>query len=175
MLAHGPPLSRGELRTKNSPLERGGPLVLRQAQDPEPVEWARAVGCVYWRVRSAQALFGRGLAKRLLDAHSACVAIQSFTSDIRFEEFEASALIRSAVEGQFEIIGESLGRAQNEDPSLEQLLPEIPRIVGLRNRLIHGYDSVDDQIVWDLVQSKLLPLRSKLAEALSNAGFPPDP
>ena len=85
--------------------------------------------------------------KRLLEAHAACVAISHFVAGTDAAGFAASALIRSAVERQFEIIGEALGRAAREEPALTDLLPEIPRIVGLRNRLIHGYDSVDDQIV----------------------------
>ncbi len=48
-------------------------------------------------------------AKRLLDAHTACVAIETFTSAVNFTEFSASALLRSAVERQFEIVGEAWG------------------------------------------------------------------
>lgn len=81
--------------------------------------------------------------------------------------------MRSAVERQFEIVGEALGRAAREAPELNEAMPEIPRIVGLRNRLIHGYDSVDDQIIWDIVQTKIPALREKLKIALDAAGFPP--
>lgn len=51
--------------------------------------------------------------------------------------------------------------------------PEIAihRIVGLRNRLIHGYDSVDDQLVWDLVRHKLPTLSALLRELLKHAGY----
>lgn len=40
---------------------------------------------------------------------------------------------------------------------------ELPKIVGLRNRLIHGYDSVDDEILWDIVQTKLPVLKTQVA------------
>ena len=82
-------------------------------------------------------------------------------------------MLRSAVERQFEIVGEALGRAAAMDETLVRLIPEIPQIVGLRNRLIHGYDSVDDQIVWDIVQTKLPGLRRSLELQLSLAGFRP--
>ncbi|HLP08054.1 MAG TPA: HepT-like ribonuclease domain-containing protein [Opitutaceae bacterium] len=49
---------------------------------------------------------------------------------------------------------------------MQSTVAEIPRIVGLRNRLIHGYDTVDDQIIWDLVQTKLPPLTQILGELL---------
>jgi uncharacterized protein with HEPN domain len=40
-----------------------------------------------------------------------------------------------------------LGRAAAEDPSLERQVPALRQVVGLRNRLIHGYDSIDDEII----------------------------
>jgi uncharacterized protein with HEPN domain len=101
--------------------------------------------------------------KRLLDALTACEAIGEFVGSRDFSEYEANALLRSAVERQFEIVGEALGRAAQEDDTLPERLPELRRIVGLRNRLIHGYDSVDDAIVWDIVQHKLPALRVELA------------
>lgn len=113
------------------------------------------------------------VAKRLLEAHAACVAIDEFLHGVDFEAFAASRLLRSAVERQFEIIEEALGRAARADPGLSETIPEIPRIVGLRNRLIHGYDSVDDQLVWDIVQTKVHGLRERLAAELAAAGFTP--
>ncbi len=104
--------------------------------------------------------------KLLYDARSACLAIEAFTAGADFGRYASDALLRSAVERQFEIIGEALGRALRLDPALEHRIPEIHRIVGLRNRLIHGYDSVDDQLVWDLVRTKLPALTALLGESL---------
>ncbi|HUG11003.1 MAG TPA: HepT-like ribonuclease domain-containing protein [Opitutaceae bacterium] len=101
-----------------------------------------------------------------MDAKAACDAIESFTSGLDIEGFAASALIRSAVERQFEIIGEALSKASKEDDNVARLLPDVPRIVGLRNRLIHGYDNVDDQLIWDIVRTKLPALRNALAMQL---------
>jgi len=112
------------------------------------------------------------VAKRLVDAHAACVAVISFTAGLTFDAFSASLLLRSAVERQFEIIGEALGRAARDDASIEKTVPELPRVVGLRNRLIHGYDNVDDQILWDLVQNKIPSLAAKLAALLRENGWP---
>lgn len=53
------------------------------------------------------------------------------------------------------------------DASLAYTVPEIPRIVGLRNRLIHGYDQVDDQLIWDIVRTKIGPLAVALGNILS--------
>jgi len=106
--------------------------------------------------------------KRLTDALTACEAIAQFTAGLGFAEFSGSALIRSAVERQFEIVGDALGKAAREEPALVQAVPEIPRIVGLRNRLIHGYDNVDDQLVWDVVQAKLPGLAIALRRQLES-------
>jgi uncharacterized protein with HEPN domain len=51
-------------------------------------------------------------------------------------------------------------------------VPALRQVVGLRNRLIHGYDSIDDEIIWDIVQTKLLPLNEKLRALLAGAGYP---
>ena len=53
--------------------------------------------------------------------------------------------------------------AAKDDDSLLEAIPELPRIVGLRNRLIHGYDSVDPELVWDIVKTKIPPLKHQLA------------
>ncbi len=111
------------------------------------------------------------IAKRLFDARAACVAIESFTRGLEYESYAVNAMLRSAVERQFEIVGEALGKAVALDPSLETHVPEIHRIVGLRNRLIHGYDSVDDQLVWDLVRNKLPRLSALLGRLLDQAGI----
>ncbi len=100
--------------------------------------------------------------KRIQDALSACALIQEFTAGVNFEGFSKSALVKSAVERQFEIIGEALNKASALDASLAYRVPEIPRIVELRNRLIHGYDAVDDQLVWDVVRAKIKPLQTEL-------------
>lgn len=76
--------------------------------------------------------------KRLLDAYRACDAIQEFVGDVGFAKYESDLMLRSAVERQLEIIGEALGQAANEDEELEEKIPAIPRIVALRNRVIHG-------------------------------------
>lgn len=111
------------------------------------------------------------VAKRLLDALKAAKRIRDFTSGKQFRDFSQSELLRSAVERQFEIVGEALGRAAAADPGISLRMPELPRIVGLRNRLIHGYDSVDDEIVWDIVTTKIGPLADELERLLTGAGF----
>lgn len=106
--------------------------------------------------------------KRLEDATAACTRIGDFTQGHSLEQFLRSDLLRSAVERQLEIIGEALGIASREDPSVEDLIPELPRIVALRNRIIHGYDSVDPELVWDLAKTKAPALLAQLETVLKD-------
>lgn len=108
--------------------------------------------------------------KRLLDAACACEAIAGFTAGKSFADYEADHLLRSAVERQFEIVGEALGKAMKAAPALARDMPEVPRIVAFRNRLIHGYDSVDDELVWNIVQTKLAALEKMLRLWLTEHG-----
>ena len=104
--------------------------------------------------------------KRLLDVVTACEAIAEFVAGKDFAAYEADRLLRSGVERQFEIIGEALNKAGSAEPSLATQIPDFHRIIGLRNRLIHGYDNVDDEILWDVVQSKLAPLQAQVSAVL---------
>lgn len=106
--------------------------------------------------------------KRILDAINACQLIEEFTGGCDYQHFSESALLRSAVERQFEIVGEALNRASHDDTSLGHRIPEIPKVIGLRNRLIHGYDAVDDQLIWDIVQTKIIPLHEALEALLAD-------
>lgn len=108
--------------------------------------------------------------KRLEDARDACLRVREFTRDITFEAFLASDLLQSAVERQLEIIGESLGIAAKNDDSVQTHVPELPRIVAFRNRLIHGYDSVDPELVWDVLQTKIDPLLDHLKAVVGEIG-----
>lgn len=104
--------------------------------------------------------------KRLFDAWQACRAIEEFTAGTDFTGYMGNAMMRSAVERQLEIIGEALNLARQTDETLEDALPEVRQIISMRNRIIHGYDSVDHMLVWDVVQAKLMPLRQKLEQLL---------
>ncbi len=104
------------------------------------------------------------LQQRIHDAMSACRAILDFTSSASFESYTYDLLLRSAVERQFEILGEALNHAYKLDLDIAQKLPDLPRIVGMRNRIIHGYDAVDDEIIWDAVQHYVPPLLKDLTE-----------
>lgn len=66
-----------------------------------------------------------------------------------------------------EIIGEAAARVQ---PETSSALPDVPwpQIVALRNRLIHGYDSVDHDILWNIVSQNLPSLIGRLEASLAD-------
>lgn len=92
----------------------------------------------------------------LEDIRQASELIMSFVADKDFDCYSNDILLKSAVERQFEIVGEALNRLYKKDPELTVTIKEYQKIISFRNMLIHGYDVVDDRVVWDIV-SKYLP------------------
>ena len=79
-------------------------------------------------------------------------------------------MLRSAIERQFEIIGEALNRLKRLDPETAVRISDYQRIIDFRNVLAHGYDVVSDQVVWDIVQNKLPDLRREIDELKGDLG-----
>jgi uncharacterized protein with HEPN domain len=103
--------------------------------------------------------------KLLLDILTSCRAIQEFTAGKSLNDYEQSRLLRSATEREFEVIGEALNRLDKLVPDVAAKISSKEQIISFRNRIIHGYDSVDDVIVWSVVQNNL-PILSLEVETL---------
>ncbi len=85
----------------------------------------------------------------------------SDSSDIDFAvEFENIDVESYAANYFDEIIGEAVNRVVQTDPSVE--LPDSKKIIDTRNRIIHGYDVVSDDITWSIILRHL----SRLKEAI---------
>ena len=108
--------------------------------------------------------------KYLWDARRAAQRIVRFTTGRSYADYLTDEMLRSAVERQFEIIGEAFACLRRADPELAAGIPELPRIVAFRNMLIHGYATVNDQLVWAVVVSDLPPLLSMLDGLLEARG-----
>ena len=107
--------------------------------------------------------------KYLYDVQAAASRIADFTSGKTLEDYRASALLRSAVERQFEIIGEAPAQLGKLDAALVARVQEHRRIIAFRNILIHGYADVDDRLVWDIIMAKLPALRREVSDLLRGA------
>jgi uncharacterized protein with HEPN domain len=93
--------------------------------------------------------------KLLIDIQGAAAEIFQFTLGMDFSAYIKDAKCRAAVERKFEIMGEACTRIRDRDPDAFEKLPYGPQVIGLRNRVIHGYDSVDDLILWDVISTHL--------------------
>lgn len=82
-------------------------------------------------------------------------ALRGFVEGRTFQDYCADELLRSAVERKFEIMGEALSRIARDDPAVLGRIREYRDIISFRNILVHGYDSIDDRIVWDTIQTDL--------------------
>jgi uncharacterized protein with HEPN domain len=104
--------------------------------------------------------------KYLFDVAEAAGLIARFTKGKTFADYEGDPMLRSAVERQFEIVGEALAQLARLDQALAGRISEHRRIIAFRNILIHGYAQVDDRLVWDVVESKLPPLQREVTALL---------
>lgn len=105
--------------------------------------------------------------KYLYDIQQAARLALEFTTDKAFDDYHADTMLRSAVERQFEIIGEALAQLARTDGATAQRITEHSRIIAFRNVLIHGYAQIDDRLVWDIVQSRLPVLKQEVDTLLN--------
>ena len=102
----------------------------------------------------------------LYDILNAIIEIESFFSDTPkdFLKYQSDLKTRRAVERNVEIIGEAMSRVLNRDSSIQ--LSNSRKIVDTRNRIIHGYDSVSDDIIWGIIINHLPVLKSEIGKLL---------
>ena len=105
--------------------------------------------------------------KYLYDIQEACQKLTEFTQDRTLEDYLGDAFLRSAVERQFEIIGEALSQLKKIDPATAATIHEHRRIIAFCNVLIHGYASIEHETVWGVVQNDLPKLTRQVVELLT--------
>ena len=66
-----------------------------------------------------------------------------------FSSYENNKMMKRAVERELEIIGEAVNRIKKANNTIELTFAE--KIIGLRNKVAHEYDVIDDAIIWDVV------------------------
>jgi uncharacterized protein with HEPN domain len=108
--------------------------------------------------------------KLLVDALGAIDAAQEFVLGCSLVAYNADKMRRSAVERQLEILGEACSRLAKLEPSLIGAVANLKLAIDLRNRIIHGYDSVDDEIVYLTVMDDLDDLKLDLTKLLTARG-----
>ncbi|GAB4039072.1 MAG: hypothetical protein Fur0014_08490 [Rubrivivax sp.] len=110
------------------------------------------------------------LPKHLDDAAHAAQQALDFLGGRSLDHYRGDAMLRSAVERQVEIVGEACRRALEDEPGLKARLPEAALAIAMRNRIAHGYDTVDDGIVHETVSTRFAPLLEALQRELRALG-----
>jgi uncharacterized protein with HEPN domain len=100
--------------------------------------------------------------KCLYDIKLAIEEIDSFFVHLEksYDSYKKDILLRRAIERNLEIIGEAMSRILKEDPNYD--IEHARRIIGLRNQIIHGYDSVSDENIWGIVMNHLPNLKVEI-------------
>ena len=107
--------------------------------------------------------------KLLYDIQHAAALLREFTKGKNLSDYQDDAMLRSAVERQFEIIGEAMGEFARIDETAVRRISHYQRIIAFRNILIHGYADVDDRLVWDVLKTNLATLESDVGTLLWEA------
>lgn len=97
----------------------------------------------------------RDIRVHLHDVVAAAEAIADFIQDRSVSDYRSGLLLRSAVERQFEILGEALTRALRADPGLRDRLPSARGAIDFRNVIAHEYDALSPDTVWDIAHNEL--------------------
>jgi uncharacterized protein with HEPN domain len=108
----------------------------------------------------------------LEDIRHAAQRILDVTSGRTQAEYGSDDYFRAAVERWFIVIGEALSRLEKLDVGTAQHISEYRKIIGFRKVLVHGYDAIDDQIVWDTIQQHLPVLKQEVEELLAKSQSP---
>jgi len=108
----------------------------------------------------------REVLKYLIDIEEAIESIYSYLENRRdFSFYKSNKLLRRGIERELEIIGEAINRILKIDNKID--ISDARRIVDLRNWVIHGYDKVDDFIIWGIISKDLPKLKERVNMLLS--------
>ena len=102
----------------------------------------------------------------LYDILSSINEIESYFIDRskEFKVYKNDVRTKRAVERNIEIIGEAMNRILKEDSEI--IISNSRKIVDVRNRIIHGYDSVSDDVIWGIVILHLPILQKEVEKML---------
>ena len=93
--------------------------------------------------------------KYLYDIVDCCEFLLEFTVGKSVENYKSDRAFRSAVERELQIIGEAISKLDDICPEIAEGISDHRNIIGFRNILVHGYDSVNPDTVWNVVETKL--------------------
>lgn len=99
--------------------------------------------------------------KYLFDIKESIDSIENYLGEKRdFSVYVSNKMLRRAIEREFEIIGEAMNRIEKVDSSIN--ISSKKQIISMRNRVIHGYDKIDNEIVWGTIVRHLPKLKEEI-------------
>lgn len=108
----------------------------------------------------------REVKKYLFDIKTSIDSINEFIGENKnFFEYQNNKMLRRAVEREIEIIGEAMSHLLKIDSTIT--IENARKIVDTRNWVIHGYDKVDDVVIWGIISSHLPKLKIEIEELLN--------
>jgi uncharacterized protein with HEPN domain len=99
----------------------------------------------------------------LSDIQTTCERLSKMTAGKSLKDYSNHDVLKPAVERLLEIIGEAISQLVQHHPEFKDRITGERLIIGFRNRLIHGYFDVDDEIVWNTVVNDIPRLRDEVA------------
>lgn len=103
----------------------------------------------------------------LFDILNSILEIESFVDfeETNFQNYSSDVKTKRAVERNLEIIGEAVNRISKKDENLE--ITDKRKIISVRNRIIHGYDQVSDELIWSIITQYLPVLEKEVRQYLN--------
>jgi len=103
--------------------------------------------------------------KYLFDIRESINSIENYLGDKRdFNVYISDKMLRRAVERDFEIIGEAMTRIEKINSTID--ISSKKQIINMRNRVIHGYDKIDNEIIWGTIIRHLPTLKIEIERLL---------
>jgi uncharacterized protein with HEPN domain len=101
----------------------------------------------------------------LYDILQSIIEIESyFEENYTFEMYVNDTKTKRAVERDLEIIGEAVNRILKKEPDFS--ITDAYQIIGTRNRIIHGYDVISDDLIWSILEVNIPKLKIEVSEFL---------
>jgi len=108
----------------------------------------------------------RNIKKYLFDISTAIDSIEEYVGSPKlFANYDKNRQLQQAVERNLEIVGEATKRILEIDPSIN--ISNARKIVSARNRIIHGYDDIDNTEIWSIIINSLPILKKEIDELLT--------
>ena len=108
--------------------------------------------------------------KWLYDVQISILEIDAFFGEVEkdYFQYKQNTMLKRAVERNLEIIGEAINRIITRDPLYIEKISHAKSIIGLRNQVIHAYDSISDENIWSILIKHLPNLKIEVDELIKH-------